>query len=122
MENFTHGMAFPDMKQSFHYAAHPELAKNRSYLVTVEYINTLFTGAGDLDGISLYQYRSPVEMITDTDNNGQINGSDVSLAQTAYKAGASSAETDKATEFIFANDLLSNGAWDELSQTGLPQH
>lgn len=60
MDKFKKGMAFPDMKQSFHYAADPQFDTSRSYLVTVEYINTLYTGSEDLDGIALYFYSMPV--------------------------------------------------------------
>ena len=55
----------------------------------------------------------PVELATDINNDGVVNSSDSGLAAGAFKQGATEAEIDKATEYMFANDQLSNGAWDK---------
>jgi hypothetical protein len=64
----------------------------------------------------------PVEVATDINNDGQTNSSDSGLAGAAYTSGASDDAKDKATEFMFANDQLSNGAWDKEDTTtpGVP--
>jgi hypothetical protein len=59
----------------------------------------------------------PVELITDIDNDGKIGGADRGLAQEAIESGATEEEIDEGTEFLFANDNLSNGAWDTEDTT-----
>lgn len=54
----------------------------------------------------------PVEFCSDIDNDGNINPLDSALRDKAFQPGATDFEVNKGTEFIFENDLLSNGAWD----------
>jgi hypothetical protein len=55
----------------------------------------------------------PIEVYSDLNNDGQTNSGDSGLTGKPYASGASDDEKDKGTEFIFANDSLSNGAWDK---------
>lgn len=50
-------------------------------------------------------------------NDGEVNNADNRLAGKPYESGASDEEKDKGTEFMFANDNLSNGAWDKEDTT-----
>ncbi|SKA94319.1 delta-60 repeat domain-containing protein [Prosthecobacter debontii] len=59
--------------------------------------------------ISLMQ----AELYSDLNNDGQVNSSDNSFVGKPYTSDASEEEKDKGTEFIFANDSLSNGGWDK---------
>ncbi len=52
------------------------------------------------------------ELYTDLNNDGFVNNVDTGLLGKPYAAGATPADIDKGTEFIFYNDQLSNGAWD----------
>jgi len=54
-----------------------------------------------------------VELLTDIDNDGEIGGSDSSLAQKAFEQGATEEDIEKGTEYLFVNDDLSNGLWDK---------
>lgn len=51
---------------------------------------------------------------SDLNNDGEVDGADASLVGKPY---ASEAEKAKGTELMFANDNLSNGAWDKEDQT-----
>jgi hypothetical protein len=55
----------------------------------------------------------PVELYSDLNNDGQLTSADAGLVGKPYQSGASDDEKDKGTEFMFANDNLSNGAWDK---------
>lgn len=55
----------------------------------------------------------PVELITDMNNDGKINVADNQLRDAALASGASDDVKDRGTEFMFHNDLLSNGIWDQ---------
>lgn len=55
----------------------------------------------------------PVELYTDLNNDGKVNAEDGLLTNLPYRYGATEPEKDKGTEFMFANDNLSNGAWDK---------
>jgi hypothetical protein len=55
----------------------------------------------------------PVELYSDLNNDGQLTSADSNLVGRPYASGASEAEKDKGSEFMFANDNLSNGAWDK---------
>ncbi len=55
----------------------------------------------------------PVDLITDTNNDGEITDSDNLPRVAAYASDASEAIRDEGTEFIFHNDQLSNGIWDK---------
>jgi hypothetical protein len=54
-----------------------------------------------------------VELYSDLNNDGTLTSADSGLVGKPYASGASDDEKDKETEFIFANDSLSNGAWDK---------
>lgn len=56
---------------------------------------------------------APVELITDMNNDGKINFADNQLRDAALAGGASDDAKDRGTEFMFHNDLLSNGIWDK---------
>jgi len=55
----------------------------------------------------------PFEVISDLNNNGRIDGGDRTLKTAGAKATATDEQKEKATEYLFANDNLSNGAWDK---------
>jgi len=55
----------------------------------------------------------PVELITDLNNDGQINAADTPLRNAALASDADDATKDRGTEFMFHNDQLSNGLWDK---------
>jgi hypothetical protein len=59
----------------------------------------------------------PVEFYSDLNNDGQLTSTDSGLVGKPYASGASEEEKDKGTEFMFANDNLSNGAWDKEDTT-----
>ena len=59
----------------------------------------------------------PVELYSDLNNDGELTSADGGLVGKPYASGASEAEKDKGTEFMFANDNLSNGAWDKEDTT-----
>ncbi len=59
----------------------------------------------------------PVELYSDLNNDGQLTSADSGLVGKAYASGVSEDEKDKGTEFMFANDQLSNGAWDKEDST-----
>jgi hypothetical protein len=54
----------------------------------------------------------PVELLSDLNNDGQITSADSGLRVAALKAGASDADKEKGTEYLFINDKMSNGVWD----------
>ena len=54
-----------------------------------------------------------IDLISDLDNDGQITSADNALRDAANKTDATDEQKDKGTEFMFANDQLSNGAWDK---------
>ena len=55
----------------------------------------------------------PIELISDLNNDGQITVADNPLRDAAMTSGATDESKDKGTEFIFHNDMLSNGIWDK---------
>jgi len=55
----------------------------------------------------------PFEVISDLNNNGKIDGGDRTLKSDGAKPEATDEQKEKATEYIFANDNVSNGAWDK---------
>ncbi len=55
----------------------------------------------------------PVELVSDLNNDGQITASDNPPRVAAFASDASEAIRDEGTEFIFHNDQLSNGIWDQ---------
>jgi hypothetical protein len=55
----------------------------------------------------------PFELISDLNNNGMIDGGDRTLKSDGAKPEATDEQKEKATEYIFANDNVSNGAWDK---------
>ena len=55
----------------------------------------------------------PVEVYSDLNNDGTLTSADSGLTGTPYASGATDEQRDKGTEFMFANDQLSNGAWDK---------
>ena len=59
----------------------------------------------------------PVELYSDLNNDGEVDSADSGLVGKPYQSGASEDEKDKGTEFMFANDNLSNGAWDKEDTT-----
>ncbi len=54
----------------------------------------------------------PVELVSDLDNDGEIGRADLALQDAGAKAGASAADVERATEFMFSNDRRSNGVGD----------
>ena len=54
----------------------------------------------------------PVELITDLNNDGEINSADNALRDAALESGATDEVKDKGTEFLFVNDKISNGLGD----------
>ena len=60
----------------------------------------------------------PVELMSDLNNDGQITAADNPLRDAAMASGASDAIKDKGTEFIFQDNLMSNGAWDNQDKDG----
>jgi hypothetical protein len=70
------------------------------------------TGAG-----SVVVRLLPVELYSDLNNDGELTSADGCLVGKPYESGTSEAEKDKGTEFMFANDNLSNGAWDKEDTT-----
>ena len=62
------------------------------------------------------------ELYSDLNNDGKLNGEDGALIGKPYASGATDAEKEQGTEFMFANDNLSNGAWDkdDTVTTGKP--
>lgn len=59
----------------------------------------------------------PVELYSDLNNDGELTSADSGLVGKPYASSASEEEKDKGTEFMFANDNLSNGAWDKQDST-----
>jgi hypothetical protein len=56
----------------------------------------------------------PFELNSDLNNDGKVGeGSDSSLKTAALQSGASDEAKEKATEYVFVNDHLSNGLWDK---------
>lgn len=55
----------------------------------------------------------PFELISDLNNNGKIDGGDRTLKSDGAKSDATDEQKETATEYIFANDNVSNGAWDK---------
>lgn len=49
----------------------------------------------------------------DLNNDGEITAEDDTIENLAEKAGASAEAIEKGTEYLFANDSLSNGLWDK---------
>lgn len=92
MNNFRKEMAFPNTKQSYHDADHAYLDSDCSYLVTVEYINTFYTGDKDLDGLSLYIYSLPVEIL-DKDKKVTTKLKVAKMAETGVLTGTGSTAT-----------------------------
>lgn len=71
--------------------------------------NEIETVAGQVGGV----YLIPVVLISDLSNDGQITAADTPLRDAAMASGATDEIKDKGTEFIFHNDMLSNGIWDK---------
>ena len=61
----------------------------------------------------------PFDLVSDLNNDGKVSDADRSLRDKALKSGASDKDKEKGTEYIFANDKLSNGAWDVQDQGAL---
>jgi hypothetical protein len=68
-----------------------------------------------IDGcdVTAYERLRPVEIYSDLNNDGKLDDQDAKLNKMSYTSNASEADKDKVTEFIFANDQLSNGIWDK---------
>lgn len=60
----------------------------------------------------------PVEVISDLNNDGEIDSADNSLRSEAAKPGATEEEIEAGTEYMFINDKLSNGVWDADDDDG----
>ena len=73
--------------------------------------------AGIREGYETTVSLRPVELYSDLNNDGELTSADGGLVGKPYASGASEAEKDKGTEFMFANDNLSNGAWDKEDTT-----
>lgn len=57
------------------------------------------------------------QIYSDLNNDGKADSADALLANLPYKAGTTEAEKEMGTEFMFANDKLSNGIWDKDDTT-----
>ena len=57
-----------------------------------------------------------VKLLSDLDNDGSIGESDALLLFNGTKPGASTGDRNRATEYFFMNDQLSNGIWDVEDQ------
>jgi len=55
----------------------------------------------------------PMELNSDLNNDGEIDGADSALRDAVYKSGASADDIEKGTEYLFVNDAMSNGLWDK---------
>jgi len=77
-------------------------------------LNEAFTGAEPctFGGENSQTILLPFDLTSDLNNDGEINSSDELLESAAEKSGASDEEIEKGTEYLFANDDLSNGLWD----------
>ena len=65
----------------------------------------------------------PVEVVSDLNNNGKIDDGDRRLKSEGAKSDATDEQKEKATEYLFANDNLSNGLWDkDDSDSNKPQN
>lgn len=56
---------------------------------------------------------NPVKLYSDLNNDGTLNSADIELTRIPYSNGTTNELRDKGTEFMFANDSLSNGVWDK---------
>lgn len=54
----------------------------------------------------------PVELISDLNNDGEINSADNALRDAAFESEVTDEDKDKGTEFLFVNDKISNGLGD----------
>lgn len=55
----------------------------------------------------------PFGVLSDLNNDGKIGDADQTIKSDGAKSGATDQQKEKATEYLFANDTLSNGAWDK---------
>jgi len=55
----------------------------------------------------------PFEVVSDLNNNGRIDDGDRALKRAAGAEGATEEDIEKATEYMFVNDKISNGTWDK---------
>jgi hypothetical protein len=64
----------------------------------------------------------PCELISDLNNDGVITDEDRAIKADSTKIGATFFQTEKAREYLFANDDLSNGLWDkeDINDPNLP--
>lgn len=97
-----------------------------------EFLSINHDGINNTSGEIIYQQGSPlnifrarlspVGLLTDLDNNGRIDSGDTDARSKALLPGATSAEIAGGIEYLFANDSLSNGAWDgEDNDSDRPQ-
>lgn len=63
----------------------------------------------------------PIELYTDLNNDGKLDAADAALVGKPYEAGATDEEKAKGTEYMFANDEISNGASDREDTTAQTQ-
>ncbi|MEQ1933519.1 MAG: thrombospondin type 3 repeat-containing protein [Fimbriimonadaceae bacterium] len=61
----------------------------------------------------------PAELYTDLNNDGELTIADSRLTGQPYASAATEEQKDKGTEFVFADDAVSNGAWDK-QESGSP--
>ncbi len=88
------------------------------------WLNVVYTVFGDLEGIGNTtgtvsdgqpgkEVRIlPHELVSDLNNDGEINEDDEALAKGAFESDASAKDIELGTEFLFTNDKLSNGVGD----------
>jgi hypothetical protein len=55
----------------------------------------------------------PFDLISDLNNDEKVGDADRTLKANGSKTGATDIDKEKATEYLFSNDTLSNGAWDK---------
>ena len=74
------GQALPVLEQSFHELDYTFEA-GRSYELTVDYLNTLYTGGGDIDGALLIAYGGTIEHPCSNPDYNPCGETSISLAE-----------------------------------------
>ena len=88
---------------------------------TVELELSVQTASQTLTSRKTIEVLSSFGLKCDLDNNGQIDNEDARLGSAANRAAATEDQIEDGTEYLFVNDLLSNGAWD-LQDPGSAGH
>jgi hypothetical protein len=92
---------------------------NGATILRVTLASTVKVTATDKDNNSLGEdsirghLLLPFELSSDLNNNGKIDSADSQLKTDGAKTDATDEAKEKATEYLFVNDDLSNGLWDK---------